>query len=144
MGWSIPYDDKLHTTWKGKVVYPRKKNFKWSPKSIDKILTNFNNRTDLDEARVEATAIKIRSMFVVCQSLYSMVDDMFDIPAGFTYDEYKTVKDLWREANDEIIEGIARTIAEKSGVEELEPFLEIVGKLINRGMEYIITGDTTF
>jgi len=137
------FDGKEHTTNRGKVVYRRRRHF-FDAGSIDRIITNYNNDILTIDARETNTAIKIRSIFKVAGSLYANVDDLFDRPGMISSEEYEDIKETWREFNDEIIDIIADFIGQKSGIHELEYVLSTVGRLINRGMEYLITGSTEF
>lgn len=131
------------TTQKGKVVYKRKKHV-FTIDDIIRIAISYNNNTPVEKMTETAQAIKIRLLFKIASSIYSNVSFMFDKPNEVSDDEYERIKDIWREGNDELVGMISLWIATKSGVPQLGLVLNTVGRMINRGMEYIFTGSTDF
>lgn len=130
------YDEKTRTTTRGKVVY-RRKTHPFTAGAIDRIITKYNNDIHIYEARSQDTAIKIRSIFKVSQSLYAHVDDMFERPPELSKQQYEEIKRIWREGTYEIIDYIADYIAIRSGFAPLGTILRTIGKLYYTGMEYI-------
>lgn len=137
------YDGQEHTTSRGKVVYRRKKHY-FKSSDILRILIKYNNELQTDQARERNEAIKIRAIFNVASSLYAHVDDMFDKPVNVSDYEYRVIKMIWRHEIDSIIYQIAFFIGEQAGSPELTNILNSVGRMLNRGMEYLITGSTDF
>ena len=137
------YDNIERTTVKGKVVYKRPKHY-FKLSDVDRIITKINNDLTTGNARILANAIKIRSIFKVSQSLYAMVDDLFDKPLSMSDNNYYRVKDIWRRNTDELIGMISTWVALKSGIPQLGIVLDVVGRWINRGMEYVFTGHTDY
>jgi len=139
----MPFDNQVHTTQKGKVVYKRKTH-KFNLTALDRIITKINNDTTLETARMQNNAVKIRSIFTVASSLYAMVSDMFDKPVQMDDNSYYVLKKIWRDETDEIIGMISSWVAIRSGIDELGDVVNTIGRMINRGMEYLITGHTDY
>lgn len=137
------FDGKERTTIKGKVQY-RRKTHNFDASAILRIITKYNNEVGTDEARQRDTAIKLRAIFIVAGSLFANVDDMFDKPISVSDNDYNQIKEIWREGNDEIVDIIATYIGTASGSPGLAAALSTVGRMINRGMEYLFTGSTDF
>lgn len=137
------FDDKTRTTNKGKVIYRRRKH-RFGASSLLRIATAYNNEVTIKEARITATAIKIRAVFKVAGSLFAHVDDLFDRPVNTSNVEYERIKRIWRSGNDEIVDVISTWIAAQSGSPQLGIVLGTVGRMVNRGMEYLFTGSTDF
>ena len=137
------YDGKERTITKAKAVYKRKPH-KFSPKDLLRVIVKINNDISIADARKTDNALKIRAIFTVAGSLYANVSDLFDQPPTVNDEEYERIKLIWRQGNDQIVTVISTYVAIQSGSPTLGAILDTVGRMINRGMEYLFTGSTGF
>ena len=128
----------------GRIVYDRKRH-SFNSGAILRIVQKYTNDVERDELRELPTASHIRALKFHIDELYGQVWDIFE---PITEAEADGLKQTFRSFNDQMVGLIAAFIGSKISLVSpeagfwAEQGLEIVGKLINRGMEYIMTGST--
>lgn len=130
----------------GRVVYPRKKHY-YTLKDVYRIFSAVTGRLYkeediIDKLRENNRAITIRALKFEVDNLYGAVWDLF-------YNEYsrqdiQEAKALLRVALDNFVDIVATWVYANTGFRPLAGALSVMGRVINRGMEYIFTGSTGY